>query len=142
MPFAKVEPLELLAWIAGIGTLACLFPGIVLFVWGALMEGGILRHVRGMRVGGPQPQAAGGGDDGFTGPIKEILKKAWKVLFTQRKPRPRPGQRLMAAGILLVALAVGFLAFVGLVVAAVVAEAAGDGGTTSTPTGGADTGSR
>lgn len=49
----------------------------------------------------------------------------------------------MAAGILLVALAVGFfLAFVGLVVAAVVAEAAGDGGTTSTPTGGADTGSR
>ena len=66
MPFAKVEPLELLVWIAGIGTLACLIPGIVLFVWGALMEGGILRHVRGMRVGGPQPQAAGGGDDGFT----------------------------------------------------------------------------
>jgi hypothetical protein len=122
---------EIAAWATGISAVATLLCGLVLYVLGALMEGGIIGRRRAVQLEKLRQSGVSTEDDDLRGGIRNAIRDALKVLFG--KKRYRPGQRLEAAGVLLIALAMTLLIlFVGALAGAAATDGDGNGGTTAT----------
>ncbi len=118
-----MSTLDILAITLGVLAGVTLLAGLYLFVTGALaitVRGAVARSIAGAS---PEDAASG-----FLDEVKEIIKDAWKILFNAKKPAY---ERRMAAGVLLLALSMGFFLATAGVLAAKAQQDTGTGGTTS-----------
>jgi hypothetical protein len=145
----------ILAWITGVGAGLCLLSGLILFIFGAVVDGAAATVALTQTVAfGTQGLAAaafvpsllsssesqtmakvedadgkdGSQDDGSADPSAgffELIKRAFGILFYRGSKEYRRGQRMMAAGLVLICLAFAF--FIVFVPALIAAMNAGGG---------------